>query len=77
MLDIRNKEDVFRDLHLLNDAITELKEKEKMLSACILQCPIKKIQKCYHSNDIEGLNEKIDCKKCKGTGYEVIFKEEK
>lgn len=55
----------------------DIRNKEDVLSACILQCPIKKIQKCYHSNDIEGLHEKINCKKCKGTGYEVIFKEEK
>ena len=75
MLDIRMKEDVIRDLHLLNDAVLELEEKEKMLSACLLKFPIKKIKVCKHNDDVKGRCEKITCKKCNGTGYEIILKE--
>lgn len=75
MFDIRMKEDVLRDLHLLNDAVLELEEKEKMLSACILKFPIKEIKVCKHNADVEGRHEKIKCKKCNGTGYEIILKE--
>lgn len=74
MFDLR-REDVLLDFHRLNDAITELEERGKMLSACLLQCPIKKIKPCKHNNTIEGLHEKVNCKKCKGTGYQVVFKE--
>ena len=76
MFDFRTTNDVLRDIQLLNDAITELQAKDKMLSACLLTLPIEKIKECKHADSIEGLHEKKNCKKCKGTGYEVIVKKE-
>ena len=70
---LRDKDDVVRDIKLLNEICDEWKNYHQMWAACVLQHNLK-MEVCEH----EDPHEKIMCKKCRGTGYIAVKgKEEK
>lgn len=69
MFDLRDKDDVAKDIKILNDICVEWEVYHKMVSACILQHNLT-IKECKHKD----IYEKIKCERCTGTGYIAIKK---
>ena len=72
MFDIRDKNDIIRDIGVLNDICQEWSTYAKCLHACISQLNIKSIENCTCK-----LEERFKCPKCKGSGYVVVLNENK
>lgn len=79
MFDMRCKEDIMKDISILNDICNEYKNYQGIVRACLEQCNIKEIKvcKCSKNKNLDNFEERLNCKICKGTGYEIIFKKDK
>lgn len=79
MFDMRNKDDVARDISMLNGICLEWGEYHKMVLACMKQCNIDKIRRCdcMKVEGVDAISKRLNCKECNGTGYKITFKKTK
>ncbi len=75
MFDMRCKEDIMRDISILNDICLEYQNYKGIIAACLKQCNIKEIEvcKCSKNKKLDNIQERLNCKECQGTGYKIIF----
>ena len=75
--DLRDKDDVIKDLIKVGEIATEYREYKSMLSALFLKYNICDMKKCSCQNLESNLSfqDRLHCKNCGGLGYIIKFME--
>ena len=72
----KDKDDIIKDISILNEICQDYKETKNKLDALILGFGIETMTKCScrdYTNKIS-FEERIHCDKCKGLGYIITYK---
>lgn len=78
MFDLRNEDDIIRDVQQLNTICQRYNDYKSLLNALMIKFNIESADKCecrdYTSN--KTFQERLNCEKCGGLGYILHYKED-
>lgn len=77
MFDLRNEDDIIRDVSQLNNICQRYNDYKSLVNALMIKYNIESASKCdcrdYSTN--KTLQERLNCEKCGGIGFILKYKE--